>query len=218
MASLTSLLSSVVSPGRALAILVGVAAKKDPDELDQHGRTAKPSEIQAPESYDFSRLVSSADGAQTKPIHYVYDPVPDIPLYLHPRVIDRVSYAERVNFPMNQNALQLNPIAAGLPYRSSFASVCSNKHFGAIIEETTQVLRLLANHGSALDVEVGHGITVARIAEKELRPGIEDRLLLATTHMFPCADEVKARQIACLMILYFVFDGKWHDMTTHGGD
>ena len=162
----------------------------------------------AADRFALQKLVDSADdGAQLLPIRYVYDPVPSMPTYLRPGAIDNVSYASRPNTAIHQNSIRLNPIAAGLPYRSHLIFVRASRYSLANLDETVGLLKLLTSDRDSLDVKVGRGITVAGLAEKELRQGVEERIMLATVYMFPSADQEKARQIACMMVMYFVFDG-----------
>ena len=164
-------------------------------------------------SLEPSLTANSSEASELCPVHYLYDPVPKVPHYLHPRRHDEISHAARANTILEQNSVRLKVGTAGQPYRSSLRFVRASKYWKTNLKETTHVLQLLAADESALDIEVGNGITLARLARKELRSGIEDRITLATTYMFPGASEHDARIIACFMILYFVFDGKHNDST-----
>ncbi|MEU7054392.1 hypothetical protein, partial [Streptomyces eurythermus] len=71
------------------------------------------------------------------------------------------------------------------------------------------VLQKIMVEHSAQDIPVGKtGITLEKLAKHELRPGIADRMTVATTYMFPAGDEKRTRIIATLMIAYFIFDGR----------
>lgn len=83
----------------------------------------------------------------------------------------------------------------------------ANKFWQSNLGETVDLLTLLAEDDSAHDIEVDRGITLAKLARKALRPGLEHQMVLATHYMFPCADEHMTKLISALMIIYFVFDG-----------
>lgn len=67
---------------------------------------------------------------------------------------------------------------------------------------------MIAEDDSTTDVEMSNGLTLAELARKQLLPGLEHRMVIATTFMFPSASERRVRIIATLMIMYFIFDGK----------
>ena len=154
-------------------------------------------------------LAAPKDRSLLPPVRYAYDPIAECPSYLH---------APAHGFPINTtrnnkrvtclNSIQIDPLAAGLPFRSSLNYVRASRYWKANVEETIRILELLAADHSASDVEVDHGLTLAKIARKELQSDIENRIVLATTYMFSGADESRTRLIAVLMVLYFVFDGK----------
>ena len=154
-------------------------------------------------------LVASQDARFTASVSYAYDPLPNIPQYIQPKVLPFPPHASELNATIQTNTIRLQPQAAGLPYRSSFDYVRATKHWKANLNETMKVLKLLATDSSTLDVKVGKGITLARLAEKELRPGLENGMVVATTHMFPSGNDRRIRIIATLMIMCLVFDGKY---------
>ncbi len=105
------------------------------------------------------------------------------------------------------SAIHLDVSAAGLPYRSSLDHVVASRHWKANLKENVRLLVLLAADTAASDIEVKNGITLAKLARATLAPGHEHRIILATHYMFPYADEERIKQIAALMIIYFIFDG-----------
>jgi hypothetical protein len=158
-------------------------------------------------SLDLKQLVAAQDVQFTAQVAYAYDPVPQIPQYIQPSLLSFPQYASKLNPIIQTNTIRLWPQAAGLPYRSSFDYVRATKHWRANLDETIKVLELIASDTSTVDVEVGKGITLERLAKKELRSGLENRMVIATSHMFPSGDERRIKIIATLMIMYFVFDG-----------
>ena len=154
-----------------------------------------------------STIASSSVHPEYFSIHYLYDPVPHVPAYLCPRARRSISGALHTNPHLRLNSILVDPLAANFPYRSSLALNRASKYSKVVFDETRHLLEVLAANPTALDIEVDHGITLARLAKKELRPGIEDRMMGATIHMFPGADEERIRHIACFILLYFIFDG-----------
>ncbi|TVY81921.1 hypothetical protein LSUE1_G003745 [Lachnellula suecica] len=157
---------------------------------------------------NLTKVVSPGDSAHISPIKYAYDPVPEVPQYLSPLPFEFPHYATKSCAYATLNAVKIKPRAAGLPYRSSLDYVRGNKNWKANLDESVKLLELIVADKAALDEEVGKGITLSKIAKKELRPGLEHRMVVATSYMFPFADERRLRQIATLMIMYFVFDDK----------
>ena len=154
---------------------------------------------------DLRSLASPLDLDLLPPVEYAYDFLPSsIPSAPQVAFLDKLweirSYAV--------NALQLDPLGAGFPYRSSFSNVYVNRHWESNRNESSVLLRLLANDQSLADIEVRNGITVAKLAKKTLRPGKEHQIALATQFMYPGADRERLRLISALMVLYFVFDDK----------
>ena len=164
---------------------------------------------------DIRRLVSPSDSRYLPPIEYAYDPLASIiPLASHPfRYF--LSCATQKNTCSVFNSIELDPHAAGLPYRSSIKSTCANKHWTSNRTETLGLLKLLASDDSDSDIVVDQGITLAKLASKQLRPGVQHNIALATQYMYPSADPQRIRLISALMLLYFVFDDKAEETPGH---
>ncbi|KAF7513032.1 hypothetical protein GJ744_011298 [Endocarpon pusillum] len=162
----------------------------------------------SPAFMNLGNLAAPCDLANITPIQYAYDPVPDASRYLDPKLSKFPSVAKKSNLSISRNTTLLHPLEAGLPYRSSLDGVRESRHWRSNLIATVKVLNLLAADNNAADIEVDHGLTVGKLAKKELRPGLESRVVLATPYMFPSADERRIEMIAVLMILYFVFDDK----------
>ena len=157
----------------------------------------------------FKALAASKDRPFLPPVQYAYDPIIECPSYLQATAYGfPIDITRNDKRPTCLHSIRIDPLAAGLPYRSSLNYVRASRFWKANIEETIRILELLATDQSADDVEVDHGLTLAKIASKELHSDIENRIVLATTYMFSGADESRTRLIAVLMVLYFVFDGK----------
>ena len=163
--------------------------------------------ISSPTSIDIKRLAASSYLSYLPRIQYVYDPLPALPIQNSYPYYVLPSGASATNEHVSRNSIDLDPFSARLPYRSSINHVRASKYWKANLEETLRLLELLAADNSAADIEVDHGVTLARLAKKAIQPGREHQIVLATEYMFPNADEQRIKQIATLMIIYFVFDG-----------
>ena len=174
--------------------------------LQRHNKLAS---SDCPVSSDLQRLATPADAAHLPIIQYAYDPQPASPPLLD-RQLFQLSPGPSAQSPIfSLNSVKLNPLAAGLPYRCSIDHVYASKFWRTNLGETVDLLNLLAAEKAASDIEVYHGITITKLAKKALGSGLEHQMVLATHYMFPGADEKRTKQIAALMILYFVFDGRF---------
>ena len=156
---------------------------------------------------DLQKLEVPSDLSCLPTIKYAYNPLPALPHRIKPPPFPLTSGAAAVNQYSLRNSIRLDPISAGLPYHSTIDHVRASKYWTTNLNETTNLLEILAVDNSATDIEVDHGITLTKLAKKALRPGREHQMVLATQYMFPSADEQRIRLIAALMIIYFVFDG-----------
>ena len=160
-----------------------------------------------PASMDLRKLATPSDVSSLPTIKYAYDPLPGLPAYPKQRLFRLPSGATAQNKLLSLNSVKLDPLSAGLPYRCSIGHVHASRFWESNLGETVTLLNMLAEDNSASDIEVDHGITLAKLARKALRPGLEHQMVLATHYMFPSADEQRVKQISALMIIYFVFDG-----------
>lgn len=164
---------------------------------------------------DIRRLVSPSDFKYLPPIEYAYDPLASIiPLASHP-FRNFLSCATQKSPCSVLNSIQLDNHAAGLPYRSSIKSAYANKYWTSNRTETLGLLKLLASDDSDSDIVVDQGITLAKLAQKQLRPGVQHNIALATQYMYPSADPQRIKLISALMLLYFVFDDKAEETPSH---
>ena len=161
----------------------------------------------SPAPIDLEKLAVPSDLSYLPRIKYAYNPLPALPLTIIQPRLRLISGATAVNQYSSRNSISLDPFSAGLPYCSSIDHVRASKYWKANLNETTKLLEMLAVENPPSDIEVDHGITLSKLAKKALLPGFEYQMVLATQYMFPSADEQRIRQIAALMIIYFVFDG-----------
>ena len=174
----------------------------------KRGQPTKPQPANPSISIRPNQLASDTDLAFLPSIEYAYDPLPAQPTKLN-RCPPELSTTTMTNSNKHtaQNSVVLDPVSAGLPYRSSINCVRASKYWNANLTETLNLLQMLAVEHAASDIEVEHGITLAKLAKAALRPGREHQIVLATHYMFPSADEERMKQIAALTVLYFIFDG-----------
>ena len=69
-------------------------------------------------------------------------------------------------------------------------------------------VQLLADDHSATEIKVRKGITMSKIAQRELRPELEHRFCKTTSYMYSFADENRMKLLAASMVMMFLFDGK----------
>lgn len=168
---------------------------------------------------DLKRLVEPEDYPYTSPVEYVHDPVPEAPNHLaNLPPFSFPQYASADRDYTSRNSVRLNTCAAGLPYRSRLEPIRGNKYWKANLDETRKILELIAADSSSTSMEMKNGLTLAGLAKKELRPGLEHRMVLATTYIYPDADERRARIIAVLMLMLFIFDGKRCPRINHSNE
>ena len=158
---------------------------------------------------DLTRLAASKDLACISRVRYAHDPVPKLPRYIRPLSIRFPKTGFGENVEMLQNAIKLFPQVARLPFRG-IDGVYENKHWKASLNASLKMLKLIADDHSASDIEVNNGVTLARLAEKELRPGTEDRFNRATTYMYPFGTKERTELLATMMVMQFLFDGEFH--------
>ena len=159
--------------------------------------------------YDLSRLPTAPHRQEEiSSVEYAFDLVPDSPTYLavsdfpFPR-IDLVTDDHHRSF-----AIKLQPRLSGLPYRCGLDAVYENRFWKSCFESSRTLLELLAADRSETDFVVGNGVTVAKLAQKMLKPGMEHLFCKATTYMFPFCSEERIRLLSALMVILFVFDGR----------
>lgn len=159
---------------------------------------------------DLTRLAASKDQASISQVRYAHDPVPKLPQYIRdlPFGFPRTIFEQ--NTALLQNAVKLFPREAHLPFRCIDA-VYENRYWRASLDASLKVLELIANDRSSSDIEVDNGVTLARLAQKELRPGTEDRFNRATTYMYPFGTKERTELLAAMMVMQFLFDGKFQE-------
>ena len=158
---------------------------------------------------DLSQLVVAPHAQQDiSPVEYAHDAVPDVPTYLA---------VSGFRFPMSDFeadhhhpnvAIRLQPRSSCLPYRCSLDATYESRFWTASFESSRLLLQLLAADRSATDFAVGNGITMAKLAQRTLEPGMEHRFCKAATYMYPFSTEERMRLLSPSMVMMFLFDGR----------
>ena len=133
---------------------------------------------------DLTRLASASDLTCIPLPEYAYDPLPALPRYAQQRRLPLPSRATAKNNFLSINAVQLDPLSAGLPYRSSFSHIYASRHWKSNLSEAINLLKLLASDNSASDIEADHGITLSKLANKAFQPGKKTAWCLPHTTCF----------------------------------
>ena len=158
---------------------------------------------------DLLRLTAAPHKQQENSVvEYAHDPVPNVPAYLSVSGSLFPRSALEANHHHPSGAIRLHPQSAGLPYRCSLDTTYENSFWRAGIESSRLLLQLLAADQSATDIVVGNGTTMATLAQKTLRPGMEHRFCKAATYMYPFSDEERMKLLSASMVMMFLFDGR----------
>lgn len=158
---------------------------------------------------DLLRLTAAPHKNQENSVvEYAHDPVPHVPTYLFVGGSPFPRSALEANHHHPSVAIRLQPRSADLPYRCSLDATYENRFWRSGLESSRFLLQLLAADRSATDIVVGNGITMATLAQKALRPGMEHRFCKAATYMYPFSDEERMRLLSASMVMMFLFDDK----------
>ena len=158
---------------------------------------------------DLRRLTTAPHKQQgNSVVEYAHDPVPKIPTYLSVSGSLFPRSALEANDHHPSGAIRLHPQSAGLPYRCSLDATYENNFWRAGVESSRLLLQLLAADRSATDIVVGNGTTMATLAQKTLRPGMEHRFCKAASYMYPFSNEERMKLLSASMVMMFLFDGR----------
>lgn len=152
------------------------------------------------------RLAATPDLGYISSVEYAHDPVPRAPCFLAAK---DVPFPQReTSQPNKRYAIRLRPRESNLPYRCTLDQAHESRFWRSGLEASNRLLELLADDRSITDIVVGKGETVARFAQRELRPGFEHRFCKATSYMYPFSNEERTKLLASSMVMMFLFDGK----------
>ena len=106
----------------------------------------------------------------------------------------------------SDNAIDLFPLAAELPWATGILSCRQNKYWSLTLETT----RVFLQHFVADELTQGvfkSGQSVAEISRKELASEMEEGWVKFPIYLFPEGDEQRTRLLAAVNVFIFVFDG-----------
>ena len=171
--------------------------------MDQHSKNPRLNRKQL----QFSRLAAPQDIAGISQVKFVHDPVPDPPSYLDPKDAYFPRPYRYATNDFQQRCYRLYPRDANFPYRCTLDAANESRFWKEGLEASRELLQLLSEDQSTTDIKVGRGVTMMKLAERELRPEFEHRFCKATSYMYPFADEEKTKLLAASMVMMFLFDG-----------
>ena len=154
------------------------------------------------------RLAATPDLGNISRVEYAHDPVPKPPSFF---VVEDVPFPRRdcqISHLHQRYAIRLRPRDTDLPYRSTLDATHESRFWKSGLKASKALLRLFADDRSITDIVVGKGVTMARLAQRELRPGFEHRFCKATSYMYPFCDEERTKLLASSMVMMFLFDGE----------
>jgi len=106
----------------------------------------------------------------------------------------------------SNNAIDIFPLRAGLPWTSGIQTCRQSKHWRLAIETSRALLQHLADDRSAQHLYES-GKSVAGISQKELTSGLEEGWIKFPCYLFSEADEQRTKLLAAINVFIFVFDG-----------
>ena len=141
-------------------------------------------------------------------VRFAHDPVPHLPLFVNSKDVLFPKNALSRSRQFKENGIRLRPREAALPYRSTLDAVHESRFWRKGLEVSLELLHLLADDHTATEIKVRKGITMSKLAQRELRPEFEHRFCKATSYMYSFADEDRMKLLAASMVIMFLFDGK----------
>lgn len=106
----------------------------------------------------------------------------------------------------SDNAIDIFPLAAGLPWATGILSCRQNKHWEISIETTRIFLQYFSADKSSQNLyKSGHSI--AEISQKELNSKLEEGWAKFPSYLFTEGDEQRTKLLAAVNVFIFVFDG-----------
>ena len=173
--------------------------ESDPGALCPYSNTERP---------QLTKLAALPDLYSISQIRFAHDPVPNLPLFVNFKDALFPKNALSRSRQLKHNGIRLRPREAALPYRSTLDAAYESRFWKEGLEVSLELLQLLADDYSATEIKVRKGITMSKLAQRELRPEFEHRFCKATSYMYSFADENRTKLLAASMVMLFLFDGK----------
>ena len=108
----------------------------------------------------------------------------------------------------NANGFDIYPLQAGLPWPTRLAKVRQSRHWRAGMRISNELLELFSTDTTITQAVRKNGVSLARIASKELLVEADDRFAKFATYLFPEANEQRMRLLAAAIVYVIIFDGK----------
>ncbi|RMZ67712.1 sesquiterpene cyclase [Pyrenophora seminiperda CCB06] len=109
----------------------------------------------------------------------------------------------------NANGFDIYPSQAGLPWPTRLAKVRQSRHWRAGMRTSSELLELFATDATITQAVRKNGVSLARIASKELLVEADDRFDKFTWYLFPEANEQRTRLLAAAIVYVIIFDDSW---------
>ena len=153
-------------------------------------------------------IIAEEDQASICSIRYLHDPL----------VLSSTHLSQKpLPFPRPQTAMTnlqsaqfvtFNALGGALPYYSSIPAVYESKFWRDAMEASRTCLYLLSKDKSVADSPIRGGVTLSKLAKKELGSGFKHRAVRGAAYMYPfCISPRRLEIIAVLNVILFVFDG-----------
>ena len=155
-----------------------------------------------------TKLAALPDLYSISQVRFAHDPVPHLPLFVNSKDVPFPKNALSRSRCFKDNGIRLRPREAALPYRSNLDAAHESRFWKEGLKVSLELLQLLADDHSTSEIKVGKGITMSKLAQRELRPEFEHRFCKATSYMYSFADENRTKLLAASMVMLFLFDGK----------
>lgn len=108
----------------------------------------------------------------------------------------------------NTNGFDIYPSQAGLPWPTRLAKVRQSRHWRAGMHISNELLELFSTDTTITQAVRKNGVSLARIASKELLVEADDRFAKFATYLFPEANKQRMRLLAAAIVYVIIFDGK----------
>jgi hypothetical protein len=153
-------------------------------------------------------IIAEENQASIFPIRYLHDPL----------ILSSIHLPQKsLPFPWSQTAMAnlqpaqfvtFNALGGALPYYSSVPTVYESKFWRDAMEASRTCLYLLSKDKSVADLQVRGGVTLSKIAKKELGPRFKHKTMRAARYLYPfCISPRRVEIIVVLSIMLFIFDG-----------
>ncbi|KJY00868.1 hypothetical protein TI39_contig309g00009 [Zymoseptoria brevis] len=177
------------------------------------------------------RIAHPRNLTDLSPVHYAYDWLKDHPAPYLTRPSLHWDQSEDTQFlPLtpphsddgkdtltnpDEHAFDVHPQAAGLPWHTTIPKCRQNRHWRTGVEISSRTLELYAYDPQISGAVRSNGVSLAKVAARELEAKEEDRFTKFGIYLFPEADEKRMELLAATIVHIVIFDDSWE---MHSGD